>query len=153
MSYDFSTLNDKDLEELALDILSKKFKIDFQAFKIRADKGIDLRYASDSYENEIIVQVKHYENSGISKLKSDLKKKEISKIKSLNPKRYILVTSLALTPKIKEDLKTILHPFILSTNDILGKNELNYFLRKFQDIETAHFKLWLSSTNVLEDFK
>jgi len=149
MSYDFSTLNDKDLEELALDILSEKFKIDFQAFKIGADKGIDLRYASDSYENEIIVQVKHYLNSGISKLKSDLKKKEIPKIKSLNPKRYILVTSLALTPKIKEELKTILHPFILSTNDILGKNELNYFLRKFQDIETAHFKLWLSSTNVL----
>jgi len=150
MSYDFSALNDKDLEELALDILAKKFKIDFQSFKMGADKGIDLRYATANDENAIIVQVKHYLYSGITKLKSDLKKKEASKVKALNPKRYILVTSLPLTPVVKEQIKNIFHPFIISTNDILGKNELNYFLRKYKNIEQAHFKLWLSSTNVLD---
>lgn len=30
---DFSTLNDRDLEELTRDLLSKKLNIDFQSFK------------------------------------------------------------------------------------------------------------------------
>ncbi len=49
--------------------------IDFQSFKSGPDKGIDLRYASNSDENEIIVQVKHFLDSGLTKLKSILKKK------------------------------------------------------------------------------
>lgn len=149
MAYTFSTLNDKDLEVLALDILSRKLNKDFQSFRMGADKGIDLRYATIKNENDTIVQVKHYVNSGISKLKIDLKKKEVNKVRSLNPKRYILVTSLSLSPLNKEQIKTILQPYIISTSDILGKNELNYFLRKFPDVETAHFKLWLSNTNIL----
>jgi hypothetical protein len=150
MSYNFSTLNDKDLEELSRDILSRKLGVDFQSFKMGADKGIDLRYATTNDENEIIVQVKHYLDSGISKLKSDLKKKEVNKVKALNPKRYILVTSLALNPQTKEEIKSIFYPFIISTNDIIGKNDLNNFLTNHQDIEESHFKLWLSSTNILK---
>jgi energy-coupling factor transporter ATP-binding protein EcfA2 len=149
MSYDFSTLNDKDLEELSRDVLSKKINVDFQSFKPGSDGGIDLRYASNNDENEIIVQVKHYLNSGISKLKSDLKKIEIPKIKALEPRRYILVTSLPLSPANKEEIKGILAPYVISTADILGKSDLNNVLRNYPEIETAHFKLWLSSTNVL----
>src|SRR6478672_9961744 len=125
MAYDFSTLNDKDLEELSKDILAKKIGVDFQSFKSGSDSGIDLRYATNNNENEIIVQVKHYITSGISKLKSDLKKKEALKVKQLNPNRYVLVTSLPLSPKNKEDIKGIFSPYIKSTNDILGKNDLN----------------------------
>src|ERR1700760_1987156 len=104
MSYDFSTLNDKDLEELVRDILSVKINVDFQSFKMGADAGIDLRYASNNNENEIIVQVKHYLQSGVSKLKNDLKKVEAKKVQTLNPKRYIFATSLPLSPKNKEEI-------------------------------------------------
>ncbi|MES2131217.1 MAG: hypothetical protein V4506_02640 [Bacteroidota bacterium] len=56
MSYDFSTLNDKDLEELVRDILSVKLSIDFQSFKPGQDRGIDLRYATVNDENTIIAR-------------------------------------------------------------------------------------------------
>lgn len=150
MNYDFSTLHDKDLEELARDILSKKLGVIFQSYKIGTDQGADLRYATNNDENEIIVQVKHYLGSGISKLKNTLKKEELSKVINLNPKRYILVTSLPLSHRNKEDIKTILNPYILSTDDILGKEDLNNGLRAYPEIEEAHFKLWLSSTTVLK---
>ena len=54
-NYDFSTLNDRDLEELTRDLLSKKLNVNFQSFKPGPDKGIDLRYSTLNDENEIIV--------------------------------------------------------------------------------------------------
>lgn len=150
MAYDFSTLNDKDLEELVRDILSVKLGIDFQTFKSGQDQGIDLRYASNNNENEIIVQVKHFLDTGMTKLKSVLKKQEAQKVKKLNPTRYIFVTSLPLSPKNKEEIKIIFDPYIHSTADILGKNDLNNFLRNNPQIVENHFKLWLSGTTVLK---
>lgn len=149
-NYDFSTLNDRDLEELARDILSRKLNIDFQSFKPGPDKGIDLRYSTNNDENEIIVQVKHYLGSGLSTLKSELKTNELPKVILLNPKRYIFLTSLSLSPLDKEIIKSIFHPFILSTQDILGKNDLNNFLRNNPEVEESHFKLWLSSTAIFK---
>ncbi|TCK82907.1 nSTAND3 domain-containing NTPase [Albibacterium bauzanense] len=150
MSYDFSTLNDKDLEELVRDILSVKLETDFQSFKSGKDKGIDLRYASNNNENEIIVQVKHFLDSGLTKLKSILKKQEVEKVIKLNPQRYIFVTSLALSPQSKAEIKIIFNPYIKSTSDILGKNDLNNFLRNNPAVVENHFKLWLSGTAVLK---
>ena len=150
MSYDFSTLNDKDLEELVRDILSIKLGIDFQSFKSGQDKGIDLRFASNNNENEIIVQVKHFLDSGLTKLKSILKKQEVQKVINLSPSRYIFVTSLPLSPQNKDEIKVIFDPYIHSTTDILGKNDLNDFLRNNPAIVENHFKLWLSGTAVLK---
>jgi len=148
-NYNFSTLNDKDLEELARDLLSKKLKIDFQSFRRGKDKGIDLRYSTTTDENEIIVQVKHFVGSKFSNLISTLKNSEYEKIKELNPKRYIIVTSLPLNPNEKEIIKNTLDPFILSTNDIYSKESLNSLLGEYEDIEVKYYKLWLSSTTVL----
>lgn len=148
--YDFSTLNDRDLEELVRDILFKRMNISFQSFKAGSDKGIDLRHASAINENYIIVQVKHYLESGYSQLKNKLKNSELAKIKKLNPQRYILATSVKLSPQNKEELKSILQPYIRTTNDIYGQNELNDSLREFPETEEAHFKLWLTSTTVLK---
>lgn len=149
-NYDFSTLNDRDLEELARDILSTKLGLDFQSFKPGPDKGIDLRYATINDENEIIVQVKHLLGSGVIALKSILKTEELPKVVALNPKRYIIVTSLSLSPQDKESIKNTFSPYILSTQDILGKNDLNNFLRNNPNIEEQHFKLWLSSSNIFK---
>ncbi|MFV8326960.1 hypothetical protein [Flavobacterium sp. ZS1P14] len=149
-NYDFSTLNDRDLEELAIDILSTKLGLDFQSFKPGPDKGIDLRYATINDENEIIVQVKHFLGSGIVALKSKLKTEELPKVIGLNPKRYIVITSLPLSPQDKESIKSTFSPYILSTQDILGKNDLNTFLRNNPNIEEQHFKLWLSSSNIFK---
>lgn len=149
-NYDFSTLNDRDLEELTRDLLSKVLNVNFQSFKPGKDKGIDLRYSTVNDENEIVVQVKHYLGSGIVKLKTDLKKKEIKKVVSLNPKRYIFCTSLPLSPQDREDLKNIFNPYIHSTSDVIGKEDLNKWLDDYPDIQERHFKLWLSSIDIIK---
>ena len=43
-------------------------------------------------------------------------------------------------------------PYILNTADILGKAELNALLTKYSEVERKHFKLWLSSINLLDTF-
>lgn len=86
MEYTFSTLNDKDLEILAKELLNAEFNFGLQHFKSGKDKGIDLRYSTPMNTNSLVVQVKHYLNSGFTQLKSTLKNKELPKIKEMSPK-------------------------------------------------------------------
>ena len=74
---------------------------------------------------------------------------EIIKVRKLNPKRYIFVTSLELSRQNKKTIKKIFSPYIGSESDIYGKDDLNDLLSKHSEIEQKHYKLWLSSTNVL----
>jgi adenylate kinase family enzyme len=149
-NYDFSTLNDKDLEVLVCDLFTREFGVNFQSFKVGKDKGIDLRYSTIKSENEIIVQVKHYLKSGFNQLINTLKTKEKEKIDRLCPKRYILVTSIGLSPTDKEKLKTTLDPYISNTNDIFGCDDLNMLISKYEDLEKKHFKLWFSNVNIIQ---
>ncbi|MCG8620159.1 MAG: restriction endonuclease, partial [Desulfobacterales bacterium] len=65
--YDFSTLNDKEFEILASDLLSKHFNTKIDRFKPGPDQGIDGRFfANDG--SEVILQYKHYFGSGTTKL-------------------------------------------------------------------------------------
>lgn len=151
MNYDFSTLDDKDLEELALDLLNAELNLGLQSFKVGKDGGIDLRYSSPENNNEIVVQVKHYLKSGESRLIKDFKEKELPKLKKLSPapSRYIIVASIGLSASQKDDLKNTFDPYIQSTSDIYVKEDLNRLLRIHKEIEKKHFKLWFSSTEVL----
>jgi DNA polymerase III delta prime subunit len=71
-------------------------------------------------------------------------------VRKLDPARYILTTSAGLTPKQKNDIVTLFHPYIKATADILGRNDLNNLLSSYPEVEKDHFKLWLSSVPVLE---
>lgn len=149
MPYTFETINVKDLESIARDLLSKRLGVNFQSFKVGKDKGIDLRYSTNDFENNIIVQVKHYLGSGFNKLRTKIINDELPKILNLNPKRYILVTSIGLSPQNKDLIKSDLAPFIQNTEDIIGKDDLNNLLGEYPEIEKRHFKLWLSSTTII----
>lgn len=148
--YDFSTLNDKDFEVLVKDLLNAEYDLQLQHFKRGKDKGIDLRFSTHSKNNSVIVQAKHFLLSGYSQLKSILKSKELDKIKKLNPNRYIVATSISLSASQKDEIKEILAPFILTSNDIIGKEDLNGYLAKHPLVEKNHFKLWFSSTHVIK---
>lgn len=146
--YNFETLSPKDFELLTRDLLQKELSITLETFKSGKDGGIDLRYSKDTL-NQLIVQCKHYKNSTLRDLYNALKI-ETEKIKELNPKRYIISTSQSLTPKNKDKIMQICSPFIKSTSDIYGNDDLNNLITKFPEIEKDHFKLWLTSTKVLE---
>ncbi len=148
MNYNFSTLNDKEFEQIAKDLLNAKFNLELQDFKVGVDGGVDLRCSTTKNNNSIVVQVKHYIGSAFAQLKSTLLYKEFDKIKNLKPDRYIVVTSLTLSATQKDTLKEILAPFVLTSNDIIGQEDLNGYLGEFKEIEKKYFKLWFSSTNV-----
>src|SRR5262249_27520778 len=130
-------------------LLQKEFKLTLQSFKSGRDGGIDLRY-SRIFKERFIVQCKHYAGSTYNTLFRHLSSEELPKVKKLRPKKYILVTSLGLTPANKDELRKLFHPFCKTADDIYGNDDLNNLLGKFPDIEKKHFKLWLTSQTVLD---
>ena len=145
--YDFQILQPNEFECLTRDLLQKRERIFIESFTSGRDGGIDLRFASASPRGTTIVQAKRYRDYD-SLLR--ILKQEIVKVQRLTPKRYILSTSVGLTPGNKEEIKRICAPFILNTADILGRDDLNNLLGQFQDIEKQYYKLWIGSTNVIE---
>lgn len=148
-NYDFSTLNDKEFEQIAKDLLNAKHNLGLQDFKIGKDKGVDLRFSTSKNNNSVVAQVKHYVGSGYPQLKHTLIFIELEKIKKLRPDRYIVVTSLPLSAIQKDEIKEALDPYILNSNDIFGQEDLNGILTEFKEIEKNYFKLWFSSITVL----
>ena len=147
-AYDFTGLAPSDFEALTHDLLVQLLGVPLQSFATGRDKGIDLRFAATK-DAEWIVQCKHYVRSGFSALRSNLATRELPKIKLLKPSRYILVTSVGLTPPNVDDLFALLSPYCQSKHDIIGQNDLNALLRNNPVIERRHFKLWLTSDAVL----
>ena len=144
--YDFLVLSPHEFENISRDILQKKLSVFIESFTTGRDAGIDLRYAKQKNENTII-QAKRYKdyNSLFSHLKG-----EISKVNKLKPDNYIITTNVGLTPTNKDAIKQLFDPYIKNTADVLGRDDLNNLLSTFKEIELKYYKLWLSSTNILE---
>ncbi len=147
--YTFSTLSPHDFEILSRDLLQKEWQKNLESFKSGRDRGIDLRYSKPRGNLKWIVQCKHYRRSGYSSLKDTLRATELPKIKKLNPTRYVVVTSVELSPDQKDELVAILAPYCDTPADIIGSEDLNNLLGKHPEIERQHFKLWLPSSEVL----
>jgi len=148
MDYDFSQLNDKEFEVLVNDLLSTLLETRIERFKTGRDGGVDGRFFSDE-TNEVVIQTKHYIKSGLSMLMSTLRK-ELPKVSKLNPSQYLVVTSVPLSRKNKQDIMRILFPYVKSEDDIFGPEDLNDILAQNKHIEEKHFKLWISSTAVFQ---
>ena len=145
-NYDFNQLSPNDFEELSRDLIQARDQIILESFKSGRDGGIDFRIAHGSQNT--IVQCKHYSGTGFAGLLSSLTKESI-KAKTLNPTRYILVTSVGLTPDNKQNIANKFSP-VLATGDIIGRDDLNNLLDLFPKVQMAHYKLWLASKIVLD---
>src|SRR5260370_1623933 len=97
-----------------------------------------------------IIQCKHYATSGLTKLISALRKSEAPKVSKLCPARYVLATSVGLTPANKTEIAKLFSPYIKTFSDILGRDDLNNLISRHPTIEQHNFKLWLTSAAVLE---
>lgn len=145
--YDFGSLSGYDFALLARDLLQAKLGLQLKSFSAGPDSGIDFRHRRK--RTNLIVQSKHYARSGFAALTSILRRKERQKIDKLAPSRYILATSVSLTPHRKDEIMEILSPHCLEPSDIFGADDINNLLGQHPDIERQHFKLWLTSEPVL----
>ncbi|WP_343570959.1 restriction endonuclease [Sphingobacterium sp.] len=151
MNYNLGVLNDKEFEDLAKDLLELELGLKLENFKVGKDNGIDLRYSSTK-KNEIIVQVKHFFRSKFSDLKFQLgkEKEKLDKL-SNKPERYIVFTSLPLNTNQTEELEEVLSPYLINTGDIYNHDRIQSLISQSPQIEKKFYKLWLSSSNVLNE--
>jgi len=145
-NYDFQALSSYDFELLVRDLLQKELKVRLESFGKGRDKGIDFRFRTVS--EDIVVQCKHY--ASYDSLVSVLKRDEAQKVSRLKPTRYILAVSTPLTPHRKDEIMGLFAPYCVAPADIFGREDLNNLLGIHSDIETKHFKLWLTSEPVLQ---
>lgn len=140
-------LSDVDFEDLCRDIARAETGMRFSAFGPGPDDGIDGRHAKG--DKKTILQSKHYIGSSFSQLKSAVRR-EVKKLPTLTPDRYLLFTSQPLTPHRTDELAAILGEYLKESGDIWGQEDIEAALRNHPAIEKAHLKLWLSSAAVLE---
>lgn len=147
MTYSLASLSPADFEDLARDLLGRELACRFEAFGPGADGGVDGRHACSG--GTIILQAKHYRISGFAALARTMRRERVV-IDRLAPNRYILVTSVSLTPANKKALRDTIGPALAASSDIVGFEDLNELLRRHDDVAKSHVKLWLSDTAVLE---
>ncbi|GKX35806.1 MAG: hypothetical protein MnENMB40S_34240 [Rhizobiaceae bacterium MnEN-MB40S] len=147
MTYNFSALSYADFEDLSRDLIGTEIGVRFESFASGPDGGMDGRHAPGTFKT--ILQCKHYAGTRWSGLKKTMIRERPS-IDRLAAERYILTTSLPLSPKNKAELIQIIGPSLKCESDIFGPGDLNGLLRKYPNIVKSHIKLWLSDTPVLE---
>ncbi|HCT9096777.1 TPA: ATP-binding protein [Serratia liquefaciens] len=146
-SYDFSRLNDKDFEDLVIDLITAETpNSHIERFMPGRDSGMDGRFYLGS--NNIIIQSKHYVNSSYSSLLTNLKK-EAAKVAAINPSRYILAICQGLTDTRKSEIIKIFGSQYLRSDDILSMDDITHKLSQNKDIERKYYKLWFNSTSML----
>ena len=146
--YNYSNLSDFEFEILCRDIMQKKLGIKLYTFQKGRDSGIDI--TDDPKNKKVIIQVKHYINSKYSDLLGTLKK-EVQKVKELQPEKYYICCALNLMAKNKRELYDMFSDYMESANDIMSLIDIDDFLEcpENMDIVRKHYKLWLESTEIL----
>jgi hypothetical protein len=144
--YNFELLSSDDFELLVRDLLQEELSIRLESFARGRDGGIDFRFKQPN--GDLVVQCKHY--ATYPSLHSVLTRDELPKVQRLQPRRYILVVSTELTPSRKDQLVDMFSPYCQSAADVYGREDINNLLGRYPLVEQKHFKLWLTSTPVLE---
>ncbi|MBP5787653.1 MAG: restriction endonuclease [Kiritimatiellae bacterium] len=152
MSYDYRNLSPVEFERLCADLVSLKEGVSYQRFGEGRDGGVDLLYEDAASGNKTIVQCKRYKDTAA--LISVLGKSEVQKVRKLNPKRYCLLTSATLTPQNKQQIKDIFSPYLKTTQDIWGCDDLDGLLDddKYGQVVYNVPPLWLPSFNLVSRF-
>jgi len=143
--YDFQSLSSYDFEVLSRALLQEEFGVRLESFARGPDGGIDFRFRSP--DGDLVVQCKHYRD--YDDLYRVLKRDEKPKVRRLEPTRYVLSVSSPLTPTRKDAILALFAPYCKSPSDIFGRADINNLLGLHPEIERNHFKLWLTSENVL----
>ena len=148
-SFDLGRLNDHDFEMLCKDLFEELLGVPLEVFSRGGDQGIDLRHVARD-GTLTVVQCKHRPRGTRARLVAHMVRDERPKVVRINPDRYVLATSVELTAAAKEKIVRGLAPQVVHSGDIHGGEQLVEELRKRPELIQRHFRLWLSSTAVLE---
>lgn len=148
--FNYTNINDVEFENLCRDIMSRELGLDLRTYASGSDGGIDI--ADLNSPHEVIIQVKHYIKSSVPTLINNLKK-EVQKVKERSPTKYYLCIAKELTPGKIEEIYNLFRNYMESTKNIYTLKEIDAFLQKDEnaDIVRNHYKLWLESTNILNN--
>lgn len=97
-----------------------------------------------------IVQAKRWQNN--SALVTQMKEEKL-KMDRVTPQRYFLVGASSMNPDVKEKILEAMNPYILSTSDIYGAEDIAALLDEHLQIYKKHYKLWLNSVHELNFIK
>ena len=147
--FNYQNLEARQFEELCRDILQEITGVKLHVFARGRDRGVDL--TDDSNAHNIIVQVKHYQNSGFAGLKRDLQK-EVSKVNKLCPRTYYVCVSQILTDSNINEIYLMFSKYMKSTSNIITLDDIDNFLHRPENIHITrnHTKLWLESGITLQ---
>lgn len=149
-SFDLGRLTGVDFEAVCADLLGELLGARLELFAPGKDQGIDLRHVPTLAGGPTIVQCKHWPDAAPAEVASRLVREELPKVRALKPGRYIIATSARLSVDAKQKILGAFYPHLRDTGDILGREELVEELRKRPHLVQRHFRLWLSSTHVLQ---
>lgn len=153
-SYDFNVVfSPLEFQDFARDILQIREKKIFESFAEGKDEGIDGRYIAEDGES-IILQAKRLKNvnSRILRVMRDEKRKMDRLIQTgKRVDRYILALSDDLDPQRKEQIISLMAPYIINAGDIITKKDFNNMLgmAEYQETEKKYYQLWFPSVNIL----
>ncbi|MGW9068014.1 nSTAND3 domain-containing NTPase [Streptomyces yangpuensis] len=148
-SFDLGRLTDHDFEVVCRDLFGEILGVPLELFPRGRDRGIDLRHtAADG--TMTVVQCKHWPKAAQTTLTRRLIKDELPKVRVLKPDRYLIATSVSLTVDGKETIRNAFAPHVQTTGDLYGVDEIVAELQSRPDLVRRHFRLWLSSTAVLQ---
>ncbi|MFD3910760.1 restriction endonuclease [Streptomyces sp. NPDC058603] len=141
-------MTDHDFEVVCRDLFSDVLGIPLEIFPRGRDRGIDLRHTGPA--GTTVVQCKHWPRATQKTLIGRLIKDELPKVRALAPDRYIVATTVGLTVDGKEKLCGAFAPYVRDTGDLYGVDEIVAEILRRPDLVRRHFRLWLSSTAVLQ---
>lgn len=123
----------------------REHPLKFRTYRRGKDGGIDFRCTNSTIK--IIGQLKLYKDD-YKQLKSSLVD-ELAKVKKRQPARYILATSVSLSPDQLEEIFDLFNSFILSREDIIDKEQLNKYLgqKEYIDLIKTYSKLLIPDWN------
>ena len=149
MSTEFSfqeILSPYDFEILVRDLLSRDLDIDLRVFAEGADRGIDLRYSIDP-ENTTVVQCKRTKDISKKQLKL-----EAQKIVKLAVAKYYIAVASELSVAKCDQILEIFSKWMSNDSHIYSKGRLNRLLEKYPEVLREHYKLWINSSEVFDQF-
>ena len=150
-TYNYSEISGFEFESLCRDLLQADLGLTLELFAPGPDSGIDIRFVgrANGERRDLVAQCKRWADGSYRDLLRHLTRVELPKIKALAPSRYILMTSVGLSPAQKDKIVNALQPWIRSPSDVFGKDDISGLLARHPEVERRHIKLWLTSTEVL----